>query len=89
MLLSHSLICSTIAAGVLNLRVREGNECDYPAMDTGKYIYQADKLFNFLIKFLFNFYQHLHHSAALQTDDIHCSLHFCALINGQKKELMW
>ena len=35
-LLSHSQIYSTIAAGVLNDRVREGNECFYSAMDTGK-----------------------------------------------------
>ena len=36
MLLSHSQICSTIAAEVLNYRVREGNVCDYLAMSTGK-----------------------------------------------------
>ena len=35
-LLSHSRIYSTIAAGVLNCRVREGNVCCYPAMSTGK-----------------------------------------------------
>ena len=35
-LLSHSRIYSTIAAGVLNYRVREGNVCCYPAMSTGK-----------------------------------------------------
>ena len=34
-LLSHSKICSTIAAGVLNIRVREGNVCNTSAMDTG------------------------------------------------------
>ena len=37
-LLSHSQICRTIAAGVLNYRVREGNVCDSSAMDTGKKI---------------------------------------------------
>ena len=37
MLLSHSQIYSTIAAGALNYRVREGNECFCSAMDTGKY----------------------------------------------------
>ena len=37
MLLSHSQICSTIAAEVLNYRVREGNVCDYLAISTGKY----------------------------------------------------
>ena len=36
MLLSHSQIYSTIAAGALNYRVREGNVCDSSAMDTGK-----------------------------------------------------
>ena len=35
-LLSHSQIYSTIAAGVLNYRVREGNVCFYSAMSTGK-----------------------------------------------------
>ena len=35
-LLSHSQLYSTIAAGVLNYRVREGNVCCYPAMSTGK-----------------------------------------------------
>ncbi len=35
-LLSHSQIYSTIAAGVLNYRVREGNVCVCSAMDTGK-----------------------------------------------------
>ena len=35
-LLSHSRFYSTIAAGVLNYRVREGNVCCYPAMSTGK-----------------------------------------------------
>ena len=35
-LLSHSQLYSTIAAGVLNYRVREGNVCDSSAMDTGK-----------------------------------------------------
>ena len=37
-LLSHSQIYSTIAAGALNYRVREGNVCFCSAMDTGKYI---------------------------------------------------
>ena len=36
-LLSHSQISSTIAAGALNCRVREGNECFCSAMDPGKY----------------------------------------------------
>ena len=36
-LLSHSQIYSTIAAGVLNYRVREGNVCFYPAIDAEKY----------------------------------------------------
>ena len=35
-LLSHSQIYSTIAAGALNYRVREGNVCCCSAMDTGK-----------------------------------------------------
>ena len=35
-LLSHSQIYSTIAAGALNYRVREGNVCVCSAMDTGK-----------------------------------------------------
>ena len=35
-LLSHSQMYSTIAAGVLNYRVREGNVCFYSAMSTGK-----------------------------------------------------
>ena len=35
-LLSHSQFYSTIAAGALNYRVREGNVCDSSAMDTGK-----------------------------------------------------
>ena len=38
-LLSHSQIYSTIAAGALNYRVREGNVCDSSAMDTGKKIH--------------------------------------------------
>ena len=33
---SHSQIYSTIAAGGLNYRVREGNVCVCSAMDTGK-----------------------------------------------------
>ena len=36
-LLSHSQIYSTIAAGGLNYRVREGNVCDSSAMGAGKY----------------------------------------------------
>ena len=36
-LLSHSQLYSTIAAGALNYRVREGNVCVCSAMDTGKY----------------------------------------------------
>ena len=35
-LLSRSQICSTIAAGLLIDRVRDGNVSDKPAMDTGK-----------------------------------------------------
>ena len=35
-LLSHSQIYSTIAAGGLNYRVREGNVCDSSAMGAGK-----------------------------------------------------
>ena len=35
-LLSHSQICSTIAAGALNYRVREGNVCFFSAIDTRK-----------------------------------------------------
>ena len=35
-LLSRSQICSTIAAGPLIDRVRDGNVSDKPAMDTGK-----------------------------------------------------
>ena len=35
-LLSHSQICSTIVAGPLIDRVRDGNVSDKPAMDTGK-----------------------------------------------------
>ena len=37
-LLSHTLMYSTIAAGPLNDRVRDGNVCDKPAIDTGKNI---------------------------------------------------
>ena len=33
-LLSHTLMCSTIAAGALNYRVREGNVCFFSAMST-------------------------------------------------------
>lgn len=35
-LLSHSHIYSTLAAGALNDRVRDGNECFSSAMDAGK-----------------------------------------------------
>ena len=35
-LLSHTKMCSTIAAETLNNRVREGNECDNLAIGTGK-----------------------------------------------------
>ena len=35
-LLSRSQMYSTIAAGALNYRVREGNVCVCSAMDTGK-----------------------------------------------------
>ena len=36
MLLSRTLKCSTIAAEVLNVRVRDGNGCDNLAKDTEK-----------------------------------------------------
>ncbi len=36
MLLSHALVRSTIAAGGLNYRVRDGNGCGHPDMVTGK-----------------------------------------------------
>ena len=45
-LLSHSQIYSTIAAGALNDRVREGNECFCSAMDTGKRNKEEDLLKN-------------------------------------------
>ena len=35
-LLSHTLLCSTIAAETLNGRVRNGNGCILLAMGTGK-----------------------------------------------------
>ena len=35
-LLSHTHVCSTIAAGALNYRVREGNVCCFSAIDTRK-----------------------------------------------------
>ena len=44
MLLSHSQIYSTIAAGALNYRVREGNVCVCSAMDTGKKYYNEESL---------------------------------------------
>ena len=37
-LLSHAPGRSTIAAGALNVRVREGNGCDRPAKATGRKI---------------------------------------------------
>ena len=43
-LLSHSQIYSTIAAGALNYRVREGNVCVCSAMDTGKKYYKEESL---------------------------------------------
>ena len=43
-LLSHSQIYSTIAAGALNYRVREGNVCVCSAMDTGKKYYNEESL---------------------------------------------
>ena len=48
-LLSHSQLYSTIAAGVLNYRVREGNVCCYPAMSTGKN-YNKEKVFRKILK---------------------------------------
>ena len=45
-LLSHSQIYSTIAAGVLNYRVREGNVCFYSAMGTGKNYNKENELLN-------------------------------------------
>ena len=42
-LLSHSQIYSTIAAGVLNYRVREGNVCFYSAMSTGNKIKERNQ----------------------------------------------
>ena len=42
MLLSHSQIYSTIAAGALNYRVREGNVCFCSAINTGN-IFQLRK----------------------------------------------
>ena len=44
MLLSHSQMYSTIAAGALNYRVREGNVCVCSAMDTGKKYYNEESL---------------------------------------------
>ena len=43
MLLSHSQMYSTIAAGALNYRVREGNVCVCSAMDTGKSKYYNEE----------------------------------------------
>ena len=55
-LLSHSQIYSTIAAGALNCRVREGNVCFCSAIDTGIYIpiIKKSSLKNFACKILFN-----------------------------------
>ena len=53
MLLSHSQIYSTIAAGALNCRVREGNVCVCSAMDAGNKIIKpeaADQLMILLLK---------------------------------------
>ena len=45
-LLSHTLMCSTIAAEALNYRVREGNVCFCLAISTGKkYILKIKKMF--------------------------------------------
>ena len=44
-LLSHSQIYSTIAAGALNYRVREGNVCFCSAIDTGNIISISKKTF--------------------------------------------
>ena len=53
-LLSHSQIYSTIAAGALNHRVREGNVCFCSAIDTGIYIpIQKARLKNLLEKSYF------------------------------------
>ena len=41
-LLSHSQICSTIAAGALNYRVREGNVCFISAIGTRKILQSKD-----------------------------------------------
>ena len=42
-LLSHSQIYSTIAAGALNYRVREGNVCCFSAMSTGNKIKERNQ----------------------------------------------
>ena len=47
-LLSHSQMYSTIAAGVLNHRVREGNGCFNSAMSTGKKITKKENVFRFI-----------------------------------------
>ena len=41
-LLSHTLMCSTIVAWPLNDRVRDGNVCCKPAIDTGKNMYKEE-----------------------------------------------
>ena len=45
-LLSHTPMCSTIAAEALNYRVREGNVCFFFAMGTGNKIYNIEKFLN-------------------------------------------
>ena len=41
-LLSHTLLCSIIVARPLNDRVRDGNVCCKPAIDTGKNMYKEE-----------------------------------------------
>ena len=41
-LLSHTLMCSIIVAWPLNDRVRDGNVCCKPAIDTGKNMYKEE-----------------------------------------------
>ena len=52
-LLSHSQIYSTIAAGALNHRVREGNVCFCSAIDTGNIISISKKTFALYAKKIF------------------------------------
>ena len=61
MLLSHSQICSTIAAEVLNYRVREGNVCDYLAMSTGKKSNKEDIKIKYQVKYKNNLLWHFFH----------------------------